>query len=711
MIDPALAELAESCGIEPGFHDIWGVWREAGEETVRSLLAAMGIALDRPGAAQKALRKRVKARWSSMVDETLVTRRSALADGVPVRLPASAVKILGWRIVEEEGALHEGESSIAALRIADEIEIDGTRRRAVRLPLPDLPTGYHKLEIVRAGRTLASAMLIVTPERCFQPNLAHEDARYWGVVLQLYGLRSERNWGIGDFGDLAEAADQWAARGAAFVGVNPLHALYLATPEHASPYSPSSRLFLNPLYLDIEAIEEFHVCEEARALVAAADFAGRAGELRLHDMVDYHGVAAAKTRVLKLLHAQFRRTGEGHRAGRGRGYENFRRERGEALRLFATYEALHEHFKRGDPGIGSWQQWPVGFHDPRSPEVEKFAVGHAERIDYFMYLQWQCASQLAAAHAAARHGGIGLYLDLAVSVDRGGADAWAWQDLYALGASIGAPPDDFNPQGQDWGLPPFNPEAIRKAGYSAFIGTLRANMASAGALRIDHVLGLARLFWKAGAAEGAYVRYPIADLLGIIALESQRHGCMVIGEDLGTVPVQLRHALREWGVLSYRLLMFERDSAGQYNPLGDVPALSMVAFSTHDLPTFAGFWRAQDRQARGALLEALRKSKVAPDGVDPDAELDPEALGRLCHAVHVYLARSAARMFAVQLDDLAGATAQANVPGTPDCAPNWRRKLPLSLEAMSRDPRLPAIFGELAAARGNAPSPDADSGR
>ncbi len=707
MIDPALSELADYCGIEPGYHDIWGVWREAGPDTVRELLAAMGVALDRPGGAQQVLEERIRDEWSKAIPDTVVLRRSALAQGLTLTLPAKVgATTIGWRIAGEDGSRQEGSANVRELPVAEERQVGGTRRRAVRVPLPSIPTGYHHIEVAGDGRPLGQATLIVAPERCFLPETASRGARFWGVVLQLYGLRSERNWGIGDFGDLAEAGAQWAGLGAAFVGVNPLHALYLSIPDHASPYSPSSRLFLNPLYLNVEAMDDYADCAAARELVASQSFEATTTGLRSTSMVDYDRVAAAKTPVLELLYEHFRQNDGAARddgRGRGRGFESFCREGGEALRRFAVYETLHEHFRQLDINVGSWQQWPQAYRDPASAEVERFAGEHAHRVGYFLYLQWQSAAQLAAAHAASRHGGIGLYLDLAVSVDRGGADAWSRQDLYALGTSIGAPPDDFNANGQDWGLPPCIPEALKRTGYAMFIQTLRANMASAGALRIDHVMGLARLFWipgRRGAGEGAYVRYPLEDLLAIIALESERHACMVIGEDLGTVPVQLRHALREWGVLSYRLLMFERDAAGRFSSRPDFPALSMVAFSTHDLPTFAGYWRAQDDDVRAALVDALRTSGALPAGSDARADLPPQALARLCHAVHLHLAKSAALMLAVQLDDVSGAGEQANAPGTPDAAPNWRRKSPRSLEDLRSDPRLAQLCLELGEARG-----------
>jgi (1->4)-alpha-D-glucan 1-alpha-D-glucosylmutase len=707
MLDPALAELAEHYGIEPGYHDIWGVWHEVSAETVRELLSAMGVHGARD--VDRAMQAAKSERWSRILPEAVVVRRSALAEGIMLRISGSPRGRLDWRIVEERGRVREGSSAIGELRRMEEEEVEGIPRHGALLPLPPVPVGYHRLELALGSRRpRTAATLIVAPERCFLPETIARGERVWGLVLQLYGLRSARNWGIGDFGDLAETVGQWAGHGAAFVGVNPLHALYPANPAHASPYSPSSRRFLNPLYLEVEAIEEFAECAAAQDLVRSPGFAAQLERLRGQVMVDYPGVAAAKTQVLALLHAHFSRSRAGSR--RRAAFEAFCRDGGEALRRFAVYEALYEHFHSLDAATGSWMQWPQAYRDPQSAEVAQFARDKKHRVEFFLYLQWQAAAQLAAAGDRCRQArqDIGLYLDLAVSIDRGGADAWADQALYALGASVGAPPDEFNRAGQDWGLPPCNPQALQRTGYAAFVDLLRANMAAAGALRIDHVMGLARLFWlplRGGATRGAYVRYPLADLLAIIALESERNRCMVIGEDLGTVPVQLRCALRQWGVLSYRLLMFERDPAHRFQPPAEYPVQSMVAFSTHDLPTFAGYWRAQAPATRQALLAALGDAALLPEGATDAGDLPAESLARLSHAVHLYLARSPALALALQLDDLAGAAEQANVPGTPDEAPNWRRKLPATLESMRTDVRLQQLGDELGAARAAAARP------
>jgi (1->4)-alpha-D-glucan 1-alpha-D-glucosylmutase len=369
------------------------------------------------------------------------------------------------------------------------------------------------------------------------------------------------------------------------------------------------------------------------------------------------------------------------------------------------------------------------YRDPAGAEVERFAAAHGERVAFHEYLQWQADLQLAAVGRRSLELGlgVGLYQDLAVSADRAGAEVWADQTLHAAGAGVGCPPDDFNLSGQDWGLPPLVPEQLRATGYAPFVAMLRANMRHAGALRIDHVMGLMRLFWVppgGKAKDGAYVRYPFADLLGVLLLESERNRCLVVGEDLGTVPDEVRAALGEAGVLSYRLLYFERDGAGEFKPPADYPAQAIVAASTHDLPPLAGWWSGADlalresldlypsaavRDAQGAaraqdrarLLRALEREALLPPGTpaDPAAlvELTPELGG----AVQLYLARTPARLLAVQLEDVLGVASQVNLPGTIDEHPNWRRKLPLSLERCADDERVIALGAALAPLRGS----------
>jgi (1->4)-alpha-D-glucan 1-alpha-D-glucosylmutase len=577
---------------------------------------------------------------------------------VPLRLPeALAGAALTWHVTSETGERSEGRFT-----------------GALALPAT-LPCGYHELEIRRGGITLGAALLAVTPPRCYMPAALEGGGRSWGPAVQLYAVRSARNWGIGDFTDLRTIVAQWGERGAGVVGVNPLHALFPHRPEHASPYAPSSRLFLNVLYIDVEAVPELAECGEVAGAIAAPAFQARLARLREAPLVDYAGVAAAKLDMLERLYADFRARHLAADSPRAAAFRAFQAAGGANLRRHAQFEA---------------------------------AAADAP-AEFFEYLQWLADAQLAAAAAdcEARGLGVGLYLDLAVSVDRAGAEARANPDLYAE-ASIGAPPDLYNRNGQDWGLPPPRPEALARARYAPFIATLRANMRHAGALRIDHVMGLARLFCvPAGRppAEGAYVRYPLEDLLGLLALESERNRCMVIGEDLGTVPPELREALAARGVLSYRVLLFEREAGGGFLPPRAYPRDALVTATTHDLPTIAGFLEGRDievRRAAGLLADpAAEAAARAADRAHLAAALAAEALDEPeADAVHEFLARTPSRLMMAQLEDLLGVRDAVNLPGTSDAEqPNWRRKLPIALEAMADDPRFARLTALVARTR------------
>jgi (1->4)-alpha-D-glucan 1-alpha-D-glucosylmutase len=505
--------------------------------------------------------------------------------------------------------------------------------------------------------------------RCYQPEVLERGGRVWGFGVQLYGLRSARNWGIGDFGDLRLLVELSAKLGAGMAGVNPLHA------THAGPYSPSSRHALNFLYLDVEALPELERSAAARKLVRSEAFQARLRALREAELVDYAGVARAKLEVLDLLYQNQKKKPR---------IELPTRE----LRDFAVFEALRE--KLGGP----WQAWPREYRSPGSAAVRRFARQHRSRVGFYEYLQWNARAQLDAVQRRARELGmaVGLYVDLALGADRGGAEVWSDRAIYALEVSAGAPPDDFNPRGQDWGLPPYSPRALRAAGYRPFVDLLRANMPEGGALRMDHVMALSRLYWIPAGAKperGGYIGYPLRELLGVLARESRARKCLVVGEDLGTVPKELRAALAGAGLLSYRPLLFEM------KPPPDYPRDALVCASTHDLPTWRGYWQAHDVKQRIRIGLS----------VDPDRELrqreaDKEKLAALlaregldtsARSAHAFLARTPAKLALVQPEDVFEVLEQANLPGTVDEHPNWRRKLPVPLERWAADPRVAAL--------------------
>jgi (1->4)-alpha-D-glucan 1-alpha-D-glucosylmutase len=538
--------------------------------------------------------------------------------------------------------------------------------------------------------------LKIKKEKCHQPALLEGGGRVWGFTVQLYGLRSARNWGIGDFSDLRALLEIAAGLGAAAVGVNPLHA------GGTSPYSPSSRHALNILYLDVEGIAEFENCPAAQKLVKSEKFKKRLNALRETELVDYDGVAKLKTGVLELLFKCLKNR---------KGLNEFRKQSTAAVRTYALFEALREKFG------GGWQSWPEPYRVPGSPAVVRFSRANPNRVAFHEYLQWNARLQLDAAQRRARELGmpIGLYVDLALGADAGGAEVWSDQAAFAMEASCGAPPDEFNPKGQDWGLPPYSPRALQAAGYRPFIDLLRANMPEGGALRMDHVMALMRLWWiprgnagnqrdKPRADKGGYVHYPLRDLLGILARESRSRRCMVIGEDLGTVSADFRKALNDAGVLSYRPLLFEKGSEGEFAPPRAYPREALTCVSTHDLPTWVGFFKNHDlelRQKLGLSIDPDKECQLREeDKKKLIAALQREGLDGSAASAHLFLARTPCKIMMVQPEDVFELAEQANLPGTIAEHPNWRRKLPLRLEAWAADPRVASLSRSIAPLRG-----------
>ncbi len=726
-----LDRLCAICGIEPEYYDIWGKRHEVSPATAQALLASMGVSARHDASVAAALAERETRSWRRVLPPVRVVRANAASE-VPITLPSGgAGRRLRWSLIPEQGEARAGELRAADLRPLEERDLDGARLARGAFTLPrDLAPGYYRFELLSAdGAALEHARLrlIVAPQRCYQPDAFAGDGRVWGPAVQLYAVRSRRNWGIGDFSDLRTLIGTCAELRADILGVNPLHALYPHNPQHASPYSPSSRLFLNVLYIDVEALPEFTACERAQQLARSPELQHRLRTIRDAGQVDYAGVADAKFAVLERLYEHFCQHELARDTERGRAFRAFQREHGMPLYRHALFEALQEHFHRTDPEIHGWRQWPEGYRDPESPEVAAFAAANHHRVEFFQYLQWHADRQLAAAgrRALELRLDVGLYGDLAVSVDRAGAEAWANQRLYAGGVSVGAPPDEFNLKGQDWGLPPWVPDALTESAYEPFIALLRANMRHTGALRIDHVMGLMRLFWIPEGmtpADGAYVHYPFADLLGILALESQRNRCLVIGEDLGTVPEEARAALAPLGVLSYRLFYFEKSAKGEFRPPSEYPRQALAAVSTHDLPTLAAFWEGRDlreraelglfptealreqqilgrAEDRARLLFALEREKLLPEGVTTDPASTPAMSAALARALHLYLARSPAQVMIVQLEDVLRQLEQVNLPGTTTERPNWRYKLALDLEELAGDARLRELAAVLAAER------------
>ncbi len=643
--DEARERLAREAGIAPIWWDIAGRRHDVGLETKCHLLAAMRLPAASPSDIADSLARLDAARAASPLPPALVVRAAA---SITVPLGPSARG--GWlSLAREDGG---------------EARFPLPPNEARQVVLPPLPLGRHLLRL--EGCPGALCHLAVVPPRCHLPDMLAAGGRRFGIAAHLYALRREGDQGIGDFTTLAALAAAAAGQGAAMVGLNPLHARFPEAPDRASPYHPSDREFLDPIYIDVAALPG----------ATEGPFAG----LVAQDTVDYPGVWAAKRGILE---AAFAAGGADDPS-----FEEFLAAGGETLRRFAIFAAIAEEERSTH-----WRKWPEALRHPRAAGVAGFAAAHASRVRFAAFQQFVADRQLAAAGRSGL--ALGLYRDLAVGAAADGAEAWRRQDMLLAGVSIGAPPDPFSTAGQVWSLPPPDPLAMAREGYAGFAALLAANMRHAGALRIDHAMGLQRLFLVpdgAAARDGAYLAYPLAELLGQLALESTRAGCLVVGEDLGTVPAGLPEALAEANVLSYRVLWFERDGAA-FRPPARWPALAAACVSTHDLPTLAGWWGADDiaeRSALGlldaaaaaqalaerardkaALLTLLGEEGLLERTEDAGAPISPA----LARAVHALIAVSPALLALVQADDLAGERLAVNLPGTDRERANWRRRL------------------------------------
>lgn len=692
-IDTPVRELADALGIVGEYVDQTGKHTcITTDETRRALLTAMGVEASSDASLRDALIELRAAEHRRRITPVRVVRVDDPGNRV---LPVRATPGSRWRLEVQPEA---GE----LITLSGTWDAHGSSQ--IVLPRP-LPLGYYQVRLF-AGESVDEQTLIIVPPRCVTPaDLLGEHPRAFGITANLYTIQSGTNWGVGDFSDLGELAAWAGENGADFVGVNPLHAL-LNRGNDVSPYGPLSRLFRNPIYIDIGHVPELGYTPELCERIGSPEFLSSLEPLRESTVVRYAQVMAVKGIALDALHRVFVDQVRGSRDPRARACERYVAEQGTPLERFARWMTIMEQQATSD-----WRRWPEHLRSPTGRAADEFARAHDGRLDFHRWVQFEADRQLGTAAERARDAGmrIGLYQDLAIGVAPGGADAWSFPDLFARGATIGAPPDPYAASGQNWGLPPIDPRALALSGYRYFIDTLRSAFRHAGALRIDHVLGFFRLFWipEGGtAADGAYVRYPAEDLLGILALESVRHRAVVVGEDLGTVPREVGPALERWGVLSSKVLIFEREPDGRFKSPTRYPPLSLATANTHDMSPLTGYWdgrdidtrvsvgllpsdeadRARERRAhdRVALLDRLVDDDVLPFPVAPASPAD------LRGAVHELLCRSPAQLVGFSLDDLAGELDAVNVPGVgPETHPSWVRKMrqPLEVIMMSDDAR------------------------
>lgn len=724
-----IAALGCMCGITSQYWDNFGSRHRTSQATYQALLTAMGVPWEDPVSLDQEIARRRLGPWNSMVEPVQLIAPAPSASRAILRVwspspePPATVDLQG-ELVSETGERCHWERRLTPDGPLESHKVPEGFRFALNLPLPaNLELGYHDLTLrVRSGgrEETGRTRLIAAPSQVYSPDWLDKGCRCWGLNLPLYAVRSRGNWGMGDFADLS-AIMRWAGDlGAAFVGVNPLHAAGASDDADPSPYSPTSRVFLNTLYLNLEMVPERSDCRKAQELLASPEFQASTTRLAEAKFVPYKEIRRLKGKILKLLYETFCRMHgdpENPRTTRGQEFARFVAAKGEPLARFGRFSALADHLEQGD-----WRRWPEPYQDPDNHAVAKFARKHPREVGLFQYGQWLAATQLGQACQAAQEQGLTftLYEDLALGSNAGGFDTWAHQDLFALGASIGAPSDAFNPKGQNWGLPPLIPERLRASGYRLFIDTLQANIPLGGMLRMDHAMGQFRLLWiprGTEASSGAYVRYPKRELLAILALESVRRRALIIGEDLGTVPPRIRRDLNKYGVFSYRVFYFERDGDRHFLPPEAYPARAMAAVTTHDLPTLEGFWQGSDLalkrelnlypaghlaeadaatrdEDRRLLLAALKGRGLLPE----DAGLGSNTLP-LREAVLTYLAQSQAALMEVRLEDIFGVAEQQNLPGTTQEHPNWRFKLPLTLDQMIQDPEPARIAARLNAAR------------
>jgi len=608
-----------------------------------------------------------------------------------------------WQFDSEQGKTHQGSVSGGEV-----------------LTLPaNLPEGYHHL-LLTQGKKQWPCRIIVAPKRCYEPAELKRGDKLWGACVQLYTLRSAQNWGIGDFGDLKHMVSEIATRGGAFIGLNPIHALYPSLPENASPYSPSSRRWLNVMYIDVAAVPDFQHSQAAQRWWQKKSTQKALHTARDADWVDYARVGALKIQGLRHAWSQF--TARDAQDASVQHFEAFINAGGESLLNQAAFDALHCAMLKDDPARWGWPVWPENVQQGDSEAVQQFCHEQQDEVRFWSWLQWLANRQFDACWQCCQQHQmpVGLYRDLAVGVAEGGSETWCDRELYRLKASVGAPPDILGPLGQNWGLPPMDPHVMATRGYQPFIDLLRANMESCGALRIDHVMSLLRLWWipyGETANFGAYVHYPVDDLMAILALESQRHQCMVIGEDLGTVPTEIVSKLRDSGIYSWKVLYFEQESGDRYRAPSVWPRQSMASATTHDLPTLRGFWSAGDLtlgetlgiypdklvlkglfehrvRQKQALLEALHRHHCVPKscGKRADRMAMTTVLNR---GLQRFIADSNSALLGLQPEDWLDMADPVNVPGTTDQYPNWRRKLSVTLEAMFADDRVNRLIKDI----------------
>ena len=706
-----LRAAAESHGIQPEYWDIFGNRHELTSDLAQRLLGAMGLDASSAAALAQSLARRAADSWSRLAPPVAVVDRQDIR--VPLRAPGDAAT-LRWRLELETGGVEEG--GLDWLSLAETAAAEGRTERS--WTHASLPLGYHTLHLrwnAASGAVVqARTRLIVCPSRAYLPPSLERGEKRAGLAVSLYGVHSASTWGCGDFTALKGIID-WVATHASgsFVALNPLHAIFNRQPYNTSPYLPSTIFYRNFLYLDVPAVDGFPRSRWAARLLASERVRAEIDTLNGSEFVEYERAARLKRLFLLLAFREFYRADWLAETGPGMAFARYLAREGARLDEYALFSALDHWLHKKLPEVWVWPQWPEEYRDPGSTACRDFQRSHPRAILFYKFVQWQLDLQAEAAqrHALDRGLEIGLFHDLPLANDSCGADLWSARGYFVEGCRVGSPPDDFSPNGQDWSFPPPNKERHLADGYRRFADSIRLSARHGGALRLDHVMRLFRLYWIPDgfdARTGAYVRDNAEDLLRVLALESVRQKVLIVGEDLGTVEPRMREMLDRFGILSYRLFYFERREDASLIPPGDYPRQALVSSTTHDLPTLAGFWCGRDIDARERagllpggeaashmrasrlrdkqhMLDALHEQALLPPGYPRQAELLPELTGELHNAIIGFLALTPSMLLTLNQEDLTKEIDQQNLPATTHQYPNWRRKMKYSVEQLSQD--------------------------
>ena len=704
---------AELFGIQPEYWDIFGNRHELTPGLAQCLLKAIGMNADDEESLLHSLAMRRREEWVQLAPSVAVVDREQVSVGIKGENLKGA--ILQWRVEWESGSHIDGQADWAALPL---LRSEGSMEERAWTLAATAPLGYHTLRVhwtVGDGSSRrASTRLIVCPSRAYLPPFLERGEKRAGLAVSLYGVRSAHTWGCGDFTALSGVTDWVAHRaGGSFVALNPLHAIFNRQPYNTSPYLPSTIFYRNFLYLDIPAIPEVARCGWAQRLLNCDAIRKEIQELNQSEFVEYERVARLKRLFLLLAFREFYRTDWVRETPRGLAFAAYVAQEGVRLEEFALFSALDHWLHRKCPDVWVWPQWPEDYQDPASAACREFQRAHPRSVLFYKFVQWQIDQQAEAAQRHALEQGleIGLFHDLPLANDRCGADLWSARDFFVQGCRVGSPPDDFSPNGQDWSFPPPNKERHIADGYRRFADSIRLSAKHGGALRLDHVMRLFRLYWIPDgfdARVGAYVRDNAEDLLRVLALESVRQKMLIVGEDLGTVEPRMREMLSRFGILSYRLFYFERRGDGSLIPPGEYPAQALVSSTTHDLPTLAGYWSGRDIEARERagllpndgtaermrldrvrdkqhMLDGLHEQALLPPDYPRRAEDLPELTGELHNAITGFLALTPSMLMTLNQEDLTKEIDQQNLPATTHQYPNWRRKMKFTVEQLHED--------------------------